>query len=193
MKIALRIACPLVARSLSRHWAAMFGKSKWLWAFAVALFALVSAPARADIAVTFYSHDLGSSFPHAFFTVKGTPDRGGAAVDTNFGFTAKSVSPAILMGSVVGEVESVKPSYIAKSDRRFSIRIDDARYDALMAVVAKWRAIPGKSYDLGTRNCVHFVGEAARAVGLTVAFDKKLMKKPKTFLLNVLRLNPGLD
>lgn len=170
----------------------MSAKCKWLSALAAVLLWLVPAQARADILVTFYSHDFGSSFPHAFFTVKGTPDRGGESVDTNYGFTAKSVTPAILMGSVAGEVESVKPSYIASSDVRFSLRIDDARYDALMAVVAKWRAIPGKSYNLDKRNCVHFIGEAAQAVGLKVVFDRKLMKKPKSFLLNVQQLNPGM-
>ncbi len=170
----------------------MIAKSKWpVWLIALLLCWLPSQ-ARADFLVTFYSHDFGSSFPHAFFTVKGVPDRGGAPVDTNYGFTAKTVSPAILMGSVVGEVEQVKQRYIDSSDRRFSLRIDDARYDALMAVVAKWRAIPGKSYNLDKRNCVHFIGEAAQAVGLNVVFDKKLMKKPKSFLLNVQSLNPGL-
>lgn len=170
----------------------MTAKCKWLCSWMAVLIWLVPGQARADVLVTFYSHDFGSSFPHAFFTVEGTPTRGGA-VDSNYGFTAKSVSPAILMGSVAGEVESVKPSYIASSDKRFALRVDDLRYDALMAVVAKWRAIPGKSYNLDKRNCVHFIGEAAQAVGLTVVFDKKLMKKPKSFLLNVERLNPALS
>jgi hypothetical protein len=152
---------------------------------------LLPAPALAAVTVSFYSHELGSSFPHAFFTIKGTLDRGGA-VDSNFGFTAQSVSPAILMGPVKGVVESVKPKYIESSDRRFSITVDDAKYDALMAVVAKWRAIPGKSYDLGSRNCIHFVGEAARALGLSAPFEKGLMKKPRSFLINVARLNAGI-
>lgn len=170
----------------------MIAKSKWpCWLIAL-LLASIPGHARAGFLVSFYSHDFGSSFPHAFFTVKGKPDSGGEAIDTNYGFTAKTVSPAILMGSVAGEVEQVKQSYVDSSDKRFSLRIDDARYDALMAVVAKWRAIPGKSYNLDKRNCVHFIGEAAQAVGLKVVFDKKLMKKPKSFLLNIQSLNPGL-
>lgn len=162
---------------------------KWLFA---TLAALLATPATAAVTVSFYSHELGSSFPHAFFTVKGTLDRGGPPVDSNFGFTAQNVSPAILMGPVKGVVESVKPKYVESSDRRFSLTVDDAKYDALMAVVAKWKAIPGKSYDLGSRNCTHFVGEAARALGLVAPFEKALMKKPRSFLINVQKLNPWL-
>jgi hypothetical protein len=161
-----------------------------LWLFLV--FAVLSpASVRAEVIVSFYSHDFGSRFPHAFFTMKGTLDRGGA-IDANFGFTAKSVTPAILMGSVAGEVEDMTPEYIAKSDRQFSVKVSDAQYDALMALVAKWKAIPGKSYNLNKRNCVHFVGEAARVVGLDVVFDPKLMKKPKGFLLAIMDRNPRL-
>ena len=52
--------------------------------------------ARAEIVVAFYSHDLDvgfkTDFPHAFIVVKGeTAD--GRHVDTNYGFTAKSVFP----------------------------------------------------------------------------------------------------
>lgn len=156
------------------------------------LLALLPAQLHARITVAFYSHELGSSFPHAFFTVNGTPEAGGGPVDTNFGFTAKSVTPTILFGPVVGIVEQVKPGYIENSDRKFAIVVTDAQYKALIAVVEKWRAIPGKSYNLNTRNCVHFVGEAAQAVGLKVVFDKKLIKRPRSFLENVIRLNPGL-
>lgn len=156
------------------------------------MLALLPQAAAARITVAFYSHELGSSFPHAFFTVQGTPEAGGAAIDTNYGFTAKSVSPAILFGPVVGVLEQVKPKYIASSDRKFALTVTDAQHAALMAVVEKWRAIPGKSYDLNTRNCIHFVGQAAQAVGLTVVFEKKLLKRPRSFLENIILLNPGL-
>ncbi len=147
--------------------------------------------AFAEVIVSFYSHDLGSSFPHAFFTVKGTLDRGGS-VDANYGFTAKSVTPAILMGSVAGKIESSKPSYIEASDRQFGVKISDADYDALMALVAKWRALPGKSYSLNKRNCIHFAGAAAELLRLKVVYDPKLMKKPKSFMLSLIALNPQL-
>jgi hypothetical protein len=157
------------------------------------LLALLPSPALAQITVHFYSHELGTNFPHAFFVVEGRPQAGGPPVDANYGFTAKSVTPAILLGSVVGQVESAEPGFIRRSNRRFSLAISDAQYAALMTVVARWKAMPGKSYNLNSRNCVHFVGEAARALGLRVVFEKALLKKPRSFLDQVVRLNPSLS
>jgi hypothetical protein len=177
----------------------MIGKSKWLGRIvgirlAVTLLLMLTlspAAAHANVIAGFYAHEFGTSFPHAFVTLKGTTGDG-TVVDTNYGFTAASVTPAILMGSVKGIVETEKQAYVASSHRRFSVVLNDAQYAALMGVVTKWREMPGRSYDLGSRNCVHFVGEAAQAIGLHVLFEKALMKRPHSFLDNILRLNPGL-
>lgn len=152
----------------------------------------VSAPARAEVVVHFYSHDFGDRFPHAFIVLKGKVDATGAAVDANYGFTATSVSPAILFGSVKGEVQTQKADYIDKSDRQFSVTIDDATYARLMAKVATWRDRAQPSYNLGKHNCVHFVMELAEVVGLKVNRKSKYFKKPKTFLIEVKGLNPQL-
>jgi hypothetical protein len=170
----------------------MHAKGKSLLALFLLLMVFLPPAASAQITVSFYSHELGTSFPHAFFTVHGTPQAGGPPVDANYGFTAKSVTPALLMGSVAGVVETAKPGYVASSDRKFSLRISDAQYDALMGVVTKWKTLPGKSYNLNTRNCIHFVGEAAQALGLKVIFDKTLLKKPRSFLEYVMKLNPSV-
>ncbi|MCE3590045.1 hypothetical protein LXJ59_25990, partial [Escherichia coli] len=61
---------------------------------------LGATPAWAAVTITFWSHEFGNSFPHAFFTLRGVPDAGGAPVDANYGFTAKAVTPALLMGTV---------------------------------------------------------------------------------------------
>jgi hypothetical protein len=153
----------------------------------------LTAPARAEVVVSFYSHDFGDRFPHAFIVLKGQVDATGEQVDTNYGFTATSVSPAILLGSVKGEVQTSKPDYIAKSDRQFDVTIDDATYARLIAKVAEWRDREQPSYSLNKRNCVHFVMELAEVVGLTVDRKSKLFKKPKSFLIEVKGLNPGLS
>ncbi|HKX88484.1 MAG TPA: hypothetical protein VJM13_04680 [Sphingopyxis sp.] len=153
----------------------------------------LSAPARAEVVVSFYSHDFGDRFPHAFIVMKGKVDATGEVVDSNYGFTAVSVSPAILLGSVKGKVESSKPDYIASSDRQFDVTVDDATYARVLAKVAEWRDREQPSYSLGKRNCVHFVMELAEVVGLKVNRKSKLFKKPKSFLIEVRGLNPGLD
>lgn len=160
-------------------------------ALAATLFLIcAAAPAAAAVTITFYSHELGSSFPHAFVTMAGAPDRGGAATDADFGFTAKTVSPAILWGKVSGEVVSNHgASYIRGSNRHFSLTLSDAEYDQLMATIARWRSLPQPSYDLGSRNCVHFVADLARSIGMTVDTPPKLMKKPRSYLEHLTEQN----
>lgn len=158
------------------------------------LFLLLSlaSPAAAQVVVTFYSHDLDDHFPHAFFTLKGKTIEGGEAVDTNYGFTAKTIGPAILFGSVPGRIDIAKPGYVGHSTAHFSMTLTDAQYRALLAVVEKWRNAPGESYNMNRSNCVHFAGEAAQAIGLNVTFPQKLMKKPRSYLEEIQRLNPQL-
>ena len=153
----------------------------------------LTVPARAEVVVSFYSHDFGDRFPHAFIVMKGTLEATGEMVDANYGFTATSVSPAILFGSVMGKVESSKADYIEKSDRQFDVTVDDATYGRILAKVAEWRDREQPSYSLNKRNCVHFVMELAEVVGLKVNRKSKLFKKPKSFLIEVKGLNPEVD
>ena len=158
------------------------------------LFALVFAmPVQAEVSVSFYSRDFGEVFPHAFFAVEGALSDGGAVPQTNYGFTAKHVTPAILFGSVEGEIVTMNPTYMRKSDRHFTIEISDDQYRRLMAVVADWRGRPGDSYNLNRANCVTFVADAVRSLGLAVNPKTSFTKKPKSFLEEVMRLNPQLS
>lgn len=163
-----------------------------LWLLTLALF-VIHAPAAAAVEVAFYSRELGgNNFPHAFVSLHGTIDATGEAVDTSYGFTAKAVTPALLFGSVSGEVVVEGERQIARSDRQFVLVLTDERYAAVMAVVDRWRNAPQPSYNLNHRNCVHFVAEIAEAAGLQVERLDRLMKRPRSFLLHVRELNPGL-
>lgn len=149
-------------------------------------------PAQAAVTITFWSHELGNSFPHAFFTLRGIPDAGGAPVDVNYGFTAKSVSPALLMGPVSGMLDIAKPTYINGSDAQFSVVMTDAQYTQVLKLVDAWsEGKPDSVYRLGDHNCVHFVKEAARIVGLSGLDQPKLMKKPRSYLKAVGAANVG--
>lgn len=150
-----------------------------------------SVTARAEVAVTFYSHDFGKNFPHAFFVAKGeTSD--GKKVDTAFGFTAVNVSPTILFGSVNGHVKAPSTDYIANSNPHFTVKVDDRKYRELMGVVQKWQAIPQKSYSLNKRNCVHFINDAIKTLDLKTNLKTANWKKPRSFMEEVMRLNPFL-
>lgn len=150
----------------------------------VALIALLLAvPAQAAVTITFWSHEFGNHFPHAFFTLRGVPDRGGAAVDANYGFTPKAMSPAILFGPVAGRIDVAKTGYMEGSDAQFAHVLSDAQYDAILRLVAEWTT--DNTYRMNSRNCVHFVQEAARRAGLEALDHPGLMKKPRSFLLAV--------
>jgi hypothetical protein len=151
-----------------------------------------SCVAKAEVLVTFYSHELGQNFPHAFIKLTGTVDSTGEVVDTNYGFTARSTSPAILLGSVSGMIETKSAKYVRNSKPHFSMRLSDADYRRVLDTVTAWRNIPGKSYNLGKRNCVHFTMELAALLGLSINRQSKFFKKPTSFMLELLRLNPGL-
>ena len=172
-----------------------FGRSRPFVHFCLFLLCLIGAqlPAHAAVEISFYSREMnGDNFPHAFVALRGTVDGTGAAVDTSFGFTAKAVTPAILLGSVGGEVVFEGPNQIARSDRQFSLTLTDAQYGAALAVVERWRNRPQPSYNMNRRNCVHFVGEIAQAIGLNVEFPRGLMKRPRSYLQHIRSLNPQL-
>jgi hypothetical protein len=161
----------------------------------LALLLLCGLPGQAFAAVeiAFYSRELGgNNFPHAFVALRGTVDSTGEAVDSSFGFTAKAVTPALLFGSVSGEVVVEGAEQIARSDRQFALILTDDQYRAVLAVVETWRNRPQPSYHLNRRNCVHFVAELAAAVGLRVENANRLMKRPRSFLQHVRSLNPQL-
>jgi hypothetical protein len=167
----------------------VFRPSRLIAFLAAALLALAATPGWAAVSITFYSKELGASFPHAFVILEGTPDRGGPRIEEDYGFTAKTISPAILWGKVAGEViTDHSAGYVKGSDRHFTIALSDSEYDRVMATIARWRSAKQPSYDLDKHNCVHFVAELAAAVGMT-ADMRKLMKKPRSFLENLTAQN----
>lgn len=160
-----------------------------LLTFLIAPMMLWANAAYANVTITFYSHELGSQFPHAFATLKGKVDSTGQTVDTNVGFTATSTGPGILFGSVTGHISEAKPKYIASSNPHFTYELTDSEYRAVMAVTEKWRNKKQKSYNLNTANCVHFIAEVATAAGLKINPKSKYFKKPTSFLKEVTSLS----
>jgi hypothetical protein len=163
-----------------------------LWLLAL-VFLCVHVPAAAAVEIAFYSRELGgNNFPHAFIVLTGTVDATGETVDASYGFTARAVTPAVLLGSVAGEVQVEGERQIARSDRQFALVLSDESYRAVLATVERWRNRPQPSYNLNRANCVHFVAEIARVAGLRVENSARLMKRPRSFLQHVRSLNPQL-
>jgi hypothetical protein len=153
----------------------------WLIA---AVLATLPAWAQAAVEIHVYSHDFGKEFPHAFVVLKGQLDETGEKVDTNYGYSAIRVTPAILMKSVPGEVDVgiVPQEYIDRSTEHFSLTLSDEEYRAVIGVVAAWKVRPQPSYNLNNANCVHFVSDVLLALGMKGEPRKGLMKSPRSFL-----------
>ncbi len=160
----------------------------WMLLLAI-LAALAPTPAYADVRISFYSKELGASFPHAFVLLSGEVEETGEKIHANYGFTATHISPAILMGAVKGEIISMDEAYVRKSDEHFSISLSDDEYRRVMATVEQWRSLKQPSYDLNRQNCVYFVAYVAATLGMKADTPKKLMKKPRSYLQYVRDLN----
>ena len=161
-----------------------------------ALLALVTASAAmAEVRVTFHSFN-GSMpfgrFPHAFVSFDGTLDATGERVKENFGWSAKTISPAVLSGPVYGIVLVEKDKWLTRTNRHFTIALTDAEYRKLRAEVEAFRTAPGKYYSLESRNCIHFVGRMAELLGLKVEYPPGMLRKPRSWLNRIGELNPKL-
>ena len=161
-----------------------------------ALLALVTASAAmAEVRVTFHSFN-GSMpfgrFPHAFVSFDGTLDATGERVKENFGWSAKTISPAVLRGPVYGVILVEKDKWLTKTNRHFTIALTDAQYRKLRAEVEAFRTHPGKHYSLENRNCIHFVGRMGELLGLKVDYPAGMLRKPRQWLNRIGDLNPKL-
>ena len=161
-----------------------------------ALFAAALAtPAAAEVRMSFHSFN-GSIFfgryPHTFIVLEGTLEETGAAVNENYGFTAKRANTSVLRGPVEHMILIEDQEYIESTNRHFTVTISDEQYRQVRAEMREWRDAPGRYYELDTRNCVHFVGAMARIAGLRVEIPQKMVRRPKKWLNHMGTINPQL-
>ena len=159
--------------------------------------ALAGFPAAALAAVQVHFHSFngsmfGGRYPHAFVVFDGTLDATGERVWENYGFSARSATPDVLLGPVAHGIYSESDRWIRNTNRHFSITVSDATYRRMKEEMVAWRDAPGKYYDLDERNCIHFVGRIAALGGLTVDYPHEMLRKPKAWLNHVAALNPRL-
>ena len=153
------------------------------------------APAQAKVDVAFHSFNgsvIFGRYPHTFVAFDGTLEDTGEKVHENYGFSARSAGPEVLLGPVKQIVMTEKEKYLKSTNTHFTITVDDATYRRMKAEVIAWRDAPGRFYDLDTRNCIHFVGRMAELAGLRVDYPQDMLRKPKTWLNHITLLNPQL-
>lgn len=164
-------------------------------ALIAAFLVLLPQAVQAQVMLSFHSFTgsyFGGRYPHAFIVLEGSLEQSGQAVNENYGFSAKSIGPSVLLGPVTHWVYEEEQKYIATTNRHFTVPISDAQYRAIVQEMKLWRDAPGKGYDLDNRNCIHFVGRIAQMVGVKVSYPWNLRRKPKQWLNHVAALNPQL-
>lgn len=157
--------------------------------------ALAPAAVRAEVTAHFHSFNgsvLIGRYPHTFVVFEGRLDDTDTPVHENWGFSARRVTPGILRGPVEHIVMVEEERQIARTNRHFSVTLSDATFRRMRAEVEAWRDAPGRHYDLGNRNCIHFVGRLAQLAGLTVDYPRELLRKPRAWLNHIATLNPQL-
>jgi len=150
--------------------------------------------AAAEVNITFHSFNgsvFAGRYPHTFVSMEGTLDDG-TTVKENFGFSAKKTTIAVLNGPVEHTILVEKDKWLTKTNRHFTMTVSDGKYREVRAMVEAWRNAPGKYYDLDTRNCIHFVGEIGKILGLKVDYPADMLRRPKKWLNHITSLNPGL-
>ena len=161
---------------------------------ALAALSAWATPAQAEVQVSFHSFS-GSFFgryPHAFVVFEGTLEATGEPINENYGFSARTAGPNVLMGPTEHGIYTEKQRYIRTTTRHFTVTVSDATYRRMKQEVIAWRDAPGKYYDLDKRNCIHFVGRIAELAGLRVDYPSDMLRKPKRWLNHVAQLNPQL-
>jgi len=169
---------------------------KRLFKHLLLLFTLLwTAPAFAEVQIHFHSFNgnvFWGRYPHTFIVLEGTLEETGAAVNENYGFSARRVTPAILTGPVEHMVLAESAKNVRKTNRHFSMTLTDEEFRKVKALVISWQEAPGKFYDLEKRNCIHFVGEIGRLLGLKVDYPEELLRRPKKWLNRISAMNPQL-
>lgn len=153
------------------------------------LILLVAFPAAAEVRVTFYAHPWSAGgdgqYPHAFVRVTGQPEWAEAPIDETYGFTTKQ--QALVFFKARGFVTGSDAAYVGRSTPYFWVEISDDDYRTLRERIETWNRPPGSDYNLYHRNCIVFVADLARQLGLTVGDTRTL--DPDIFMADLKRLN----
>jgi hypothetical protein len=153
----------------------------WLWS--------IGTMARAET-IEFYAHGSGLGpggflyFPHAFVLLR---DDNGQPRGT-YGFTAISQSPGVLVRRSKGAVHPTDDTYVQKSQLFLTLSLSAEQVGKVLALTDYWNSPDGSLYDLQNRNCVTFVADLARTVGLVVP-ERYDPLKPTAFMQLLVALN----
>ena len=159
----------------------------------VALVCFAAAPSAAAATISFYTHGWGMRgvgyvyFPHAFVVLERAADEPGGPSRESYGFTASSPDSVMLTGRSGGVINTPDERYSGQSRLHFSMRITYEQYQAIEDAIERWRNTDGNRYDLDRRNCISFVAELGRVLGLST--PDRVGRDPAGFMERVRAAN----
>lgn len=128
--------------------------------------------------------------PHGYMRITGTTESG-EAIDRTLGLMPSEGSNLLLFGQRVAAEIVDSPASMVEWDRVqpfISVQIPDTTLDAIIVRLRSWSAGENGGYGLYTDNCIAFVGDMARTIGLRTPPGRHL--SPSGFMRDLAAMNP---
>lgn len=151
-----------------------------------------SSSAAAQVVLTFAAKRAESSLgvPHSYLRIGGTTESG-EDIQRTFGFMPSEESPFMLLGDRVRGAVIDEPEAEIEWERVtpfVSVQIPDVTLDAVILRFKYWNENENGGYDAWSQNCIAFLADIARTIGLKVPPGSHL--SPSGFLETLATLNP---
>ena len=152
----------------------------------------VSSQAAAQVVLTFAAKRAEDTLgiPHSYLRISGTT-QSGEDIQRTFGFMPDQQSMFMVFGARVrGAVVEAPEDRIAWELVRpfLSVQIPDTTLDAVILRFKYWNENQNGGYDAWSQNCIAFLADIARTIGLKVPPGSHL--SPSGFLETLTELNP---
>lgn len=161
-------------------------------ALAVFLGLGLSSAASAQVVLTFAAKRAEDSLgvPHSYLRIGGAT-QSGEDIQRTFGFMPDEQSMFMVLGARVrgAVVEEPEDRIVWERVRPFlSVQIPDTMLDAVILRFKYWNENQNGGYDAYSQNCIAFLADIARTIGLKVPPGSHL--SPSGFLEKLAELNP---
>lgn len=152
----------------------------------------LSSSAAAQVVLTFAAKRAEGSLgiPHSYLRIGGTTESG-EAIQRTFGFMPAEGSAFMVLGDRVRGAVVDEPEAEIDWERVrpfLSVQIPDATLDAVILRFRYWNENENGGYDAWSQNCIAFLADIARTIGLKVPPGAHL--SPSGFLETLAELNP---
>jgi hypothetical protein len=159
--------------------------------FALALGMALASSANAQVVLTFAAKRAAGpgDFPHSIVRIDGVTESG-ETIHRAFGYMPVEQSLGMMLGGrVAGAVLEKNETFPWELVTPYlSIQIPDTALDAVIERFQYWNGNENGGYDFFSQNCIAFLADLTRTIGLVVPQGDHL--SPAGFLSDLAALNP---